>query len=486
MKHSVIILPPKNHDKSLERAAYSLSVNGQSLLERLCYALNKDFPKFIIAINIEMICNPLIDTNKLNIIYSDQEVLTTWEALAWGLGNVSSDFDYVTIVESDILLSEKTALEYLNVKSDKKVITDDSNEKNHIGVITLPTTVLKKITLGENFTHAAQSFSKTLMDYIRGDFVILETNKENADKITCAADYRRILTQFNFSYIPCDKKTTLSLIDGNVFYRYVGVYDVLGGQIAQRVGFDGLWLGSYQISLANGLADDSSYDPNIALSLANQLKQQLVRLPVIIDIGSGFESIESLQKFTEHIHKTNIVAVCIDDNNGKRVNSLVSGVERKYLSTEQFVERIAVIRSVLPESIQVIARTEMLTIDKHLLDFNALKARYVELQKLGINAFLPHYVGDDFGFIKNVLMHLDRTIPIVLIPTGLTEVHRQRFYELNVKLIIYANLDIRSRFETNFNLYLKLVSDSSLDIQNKLSLSTPDFIWNMIDSIRES
>lgn len=58
--------------------------------------------------------------------------------------------------------------------------------------------------------------------------------------------------------------------------------------MAQHCGFDGLWLGSYQICVSNGIKDDETYNPMIALHLAKKLKKQLVELPVIIDIGSGF------------------------------------------------------------------------------------------------------------------------------------------------------------------------------------------------------
>ena len=266
-------------------------------------------------------------------------------------------------------------------------------------------------------------------------------------------------------------------------YKYVGIYDVAGGLMAQHCGFDGLWLGSYQICVSNGIKDDETYNPMIALHLAKKLKKQLVELPVIIDIGSGFFTNYDLANFSDECKNTNVVAVCIDDNKNHRINSMFTYSNRQVLTNEEFQERLHDLREYLPSNIKIIARTELITIYKEKIDFDILNKRIKSLQTKDVDAILPHYVGNNFEFISNILSKIVSSKPIILIPTGLINIKQRCFYDLGVNLIIYANLDIRSRFNSVNNTYLSIITSGALDDSKKSSLSSPIEIQNYIDSM---
>lgn len=209
----------------------------------------------------------------------------------------------------------------------------------------------------------------------------------------------------------------------------------------------------------------------------------MVELPVIIDIGSGFFTNYDLANFSDECKNTNVVAVCIDDNKNHRINSMFTYSNRQVLTNEEFQERLHDLREYLPSNIKIIARTELITIYKEKIDFDILNKRIKSLQTKDVDAILPHYVGNNFEFISNILSKIVSSKPIILIPTGLINIKQRCFYDLGVNLIIYANLDIRSRFNSVNNTYLSIITSGALDDSKKSSLSSPIEIQNYIDSM---
>ena len=279
------------------------------------------------------------------------------------------------------------------------------------------------------------------------------------------------------------KKTNINdtFFSPHCLKRFMGVYDIFGGMISEVMGFDGLWLGSYQISLSLGLPDDESFNPLISLELAINLKKHSIDLPVIIDIGSGFLNEDDLIFFSNSINSTNIIAVCIDDNKNFRVNSMYSCSNRCILSNEEFLQRIIYLKKYLPPNIRIIARTELITLYDKKTDINEINVKLSILQKdNNIHAFLPHYVGSNYSFIETVVSRLNTSVPIVLIPTGLGRIDQTNFYELGISIIIYANLDIRARYHTIKEIYNSIVSFGRIDDKSSVMLSSPEEIKELL------
>ena len=516
MNHVVLIVTSDdaNNRVCFDRPNYLLTVNGQSLLERLCFVFEKIASEIIITSGDITIKNKLSKINcKIKYVYEKSNCVN--EMFFYGLNMIKDDCHILSIVDANVILSKEVIQQYFDIKSNEKLIVSEmltsngndnllrnkstgkhliSNIDNkssfdvlgrYMGIITLPYATIE--SLKNNFVCGSGiQYMHYLQEYIENDFSILFVNENSADKIDNKKDYQRILTQFNYSYIDYESSVSLPFTNNKSLYKFIGVYDVLGGQVAQKTGFDGLWLGSYQISLSNGLNDDMEYDANIALNLAIQLKNRYVNLPVIIDAGSGFEDKEKLKIFVSNINLTNVVAICIDDNMGERFNSMITNKKRRYLPAGEFVTRLVELKKHMPDHIKIIARTEMLTIDGDQIDMGELNYRCHRICQAGIDAFLPHYVGNNMDFISNILQKLRCNIPVFLIPTGLLGTHQKHFHNLNVKLVIYANLDIRSRVQTNIEMCSQLMLESHLNLKNEQHLCSPDFIWNMVDSLRES
>lgn len=496
-----------------------LSINGQSLIERLCLQF-MSFSKYIIIVaghNIRAFQYLEKTISNVKIIGNiDHNHISNSESLYLGLDEIDEESDSITIVEGDIILSNSAFEKYKNINSSKKFVISntvlkDKDDKviydtlkhiyfldkctkkyennqsvkilgKYLGIITLPFNIINEIKrkLTNNINVA---YIDTLQEFLDDSYNTIFLEEKDGCEIDTSDDYYNALTNPNIARIPCRYKFKTDLEFSNNFKKYVGIYDVAGGLMAQHCGFDGLWLGSYQICVSNGIKDDETYNPMIALHLAKKLKKQLVELPVIIDIGSGFFTNYDLANFSDECKNTNVVAVCIDDNKNHRINSMFTYSNRQVLTNEEFQERLHDLREYLPSNIKIIARTELITIYKEKIDFDILNKRIKSLQTKDVDAILPHYVGNNFEFISNILSKIVSSKPIILIPTGLINIKQRCFYDLGVNLIIYANLDIRSRFNSVNNTYLSIITSGALDDSKKSSLSSPIEIQNYIDSM---
>lgn len=495
-----------------------LSINGQSLIERLCLQF-MSFSKYIIIVaghNIRAFQYIERTIPNVKIVGNiEHKHISNGESLYLGLEGIEEKADTITIVEGDIILSNKAFEKYTSVNSSKKFVISDialtekddkviydtlkhnyfldkctkkyeNNESikilgKYLGITTLPFNIINEVKSKlKNNINAA--YIDTLQEYLDDSYNTIFLEEQDSCEIDTSDDYYNALTNPNISRIPCPYKFKTNLEFSKNFKKYVGIYDVAGGLMAQHCGFDGLWLGSYQICIANGIKDDETYNPMIALNLAKKLKKQLVELPVIIDIGSGFFTNSDIIHFSDECNNTNIVAVCIDDNKNCRINSMFTNSNREVLKNKEFQERLHNLREHLSSDIKIIARTELITLYGEKIDFDILNKRIKSLENSDVDAILPHYVGSNFAFISNILSQLVSSKPIILIPTGLINIKQIYFYDLGINLIIYANLDIRSRFNSVNNTYLSIITSGALDDSKKSLLSSPVEIQNYIDS----
>lgn len=301
-----------------------LSINGQSLIERLCLQF-MSFSKYIIIVaghNIRAFQYLEKTISNVKIIGNiDHNHISNSESLYLGLDEIDEESDSITIVEGDIILSNSAFEKYKNINSSKKFVISntvlkDKDDKviydtlkhiyfldkctkkyennqsvkilgKYLGITTLPFNIINEIKrkLTNNINVA---YIDTLQEFLDDSYNTIFLEEKDGCEIDTSDDYYNALTNPNIARIPCRYKFKTDLEFSNNFKKYVGIYDVAGGLMAQHCGFDGLWLGSYQICVSNGIKDDETYNPMIALHLAKKLKKQLVELPVIIDIGSGF------------------------------------------------------------------------------------------------------------------------------------------------------------------------------------------------------
>lgn len=478
MNETIIILTSSYdvHSKELhfDRPVDLLNINGQALLERYLIMFNSYRVILMAGKENECYLHKFKKCSNVETIVLNKSFCSKYEQLSVALNYIKTDTNLITIVEANTIISYNFLNYFLSVNTPQKYI----NSLEHIGFFTFPYSMLSNIISRLNKSQNTSNFFAELTDE---SFKMIDSKKNEYDYVFEKKDYQRILTN-GFEMLPYKNFHSKFNLLEKPMKRFVGVYDVVGAKLAQTMGFDGLWLGSYQIALSFGVEDDETYNPNIAIELSKRLIDNNVSLPQIIDIGSGFNSDNDLGLFASYCNEEkNIVGICIDDNSLFRKNSMLETTGRQILTTKEFIDRINSIKSFFREDILFFGRTEIIIANGNEIDWIELKDKGQCMLKNCVDAFLPHYVGNDPNFYKQMLSEIRNLRPIVSIPTGLIYNQSSFFAEQGVDLIIYANIDLRSRIELLISMFQDINSNNRMD--NTVNLIKADKIKEIFERL---
>lgn len=475
---TVIILTSSYDERSkdlhFDRPVDLLNINGQALLERYLILFDSYRVILMIGKENEYYFHKFKKYSNVEMVVLNQSLCSKSEQLLTAFDYINKDTTLVTIIEANTIISYDFFNYFLSIDTSRKYISS----LGHIGFFTFPYSMLSKIISRLNKTQNASNVFAELTDE---SFKMIDSKKNEYDYVIEKKDYQRILTN-GFEILPYRKFYSKFNLLEKPMKRFVGVYDVVGAKLAQTMGFDGLWLGSYQIALSFGVEDDETYNPIIAIELSKRLIDNNISLPQIIDIGSGFNSINDLDLFASYCNKEkNIVGICVDDNSLFRKNSMLETTERQILTTKEFIERINSIKTFFREDILFLGRTEIIIANGNDINWIELKDKGKHLLENCADAFLPHYVGNDPHFYKQMLSEIHKLHPIVSIPTGLIDYQSSFFAEQGVDLIIYANIDLRSRIELLISMFQNINSNNR--IENTSNLIKADKIKEIFERL---
>lgn len=494
---------------AFDRPKTLLSICGQTLLERLCRQFAGSTRRFVIVAgsNYRFIAEVISDFGlPITVIGGDQLTsLGNAASLRAGLDSALGDLQTrCHILEADVLMSSQALEAYFALPQTGclciPLLSDQDDRLYRTQNSTLaisktpqePAEILGKF-LGVSQITADQArqlhaqikpdsqapYTEALSKVLAADFQPVQLASDQAMEIDTAEDYRTALLHPSLAKrgetVTIPDKPRLSL-NGHL-KRLVGVHDVFGARMTQRAGFDGLWLGSFQITLASGGKDDASYSPLQAVQLAEQLQSTGNLLPIVIDIGNGFRDNKHQQEFIQRAKAAGVAAICVEDNDDNRVCSLNGSSERKLISAQAFADRIAKLADDTTGEIKIIARTEALTLpfDSTYTLPNAIESARKRLDKAvecGADFLLPHYISGDITAIQAMMVEPFST-PCLFVPTGLLDVPLKSFKEMGFAAVVYANLDLRLRFKQLQDVYAQLNAFGALSAEKLGHLADP-------------
>lgn len=407
-------------------------------------------------------------------------------------------YDRIDILEADIILTQEALQHYeATVKLPKFAILDkecgDADDKisfdeqaghyvisktgdpnsslgKYLGVTSIPgqlkSTLIELAERNRNAPYVA-----TVSTLLTKEACPVILGEQHGTEIDTGEDYQRVLSSHEF----CRPIPSLSRrfprfhLDGFT-QRWIGVYDVMGARMAQAAGFDGVWLGSFQMALSQGREDDSSYDPLNALGLAREIRSRGYLGAVVLDATHGWESSTEAEEAIGRCVDAGIDAVVIDDNPQTRQCSLYSRNDYNLTSPEEFARRIRLAAEAADSRLGIIARTETIVQEER----DTTRNRACLAREAGASAFIPHYVGRSESELEMALGKEPWPLPIVLIPTGLLKTPIEQFHQLGCRAIVYANIDLRLRIGVLAEAYRSLSSEAKLSEEVDSLLCSPE------------
>lgn len=219
----------------------------------------------------------------------------------------------------------------------------------------------------------------------------------------------------------------------------VGVHSGLTARLAERARLDFVWLGSLEVSSSLGLPDTNLITSVEMADLVREVRGAC-GLPVYVDADNGYGSDDTAVRAARLFEAAGAAAMCIEDNEFPKRNSLELGGERALLDPAEFAERLVKLRKART-GMGLIARTEAL-VAGHGVD--AAVARLRTYAEAGADALFVQVNAGCRDELAPVLRRLHGVAPFVLAPTALPETSVEEFGRLGAVAVIFANVVVRT------------------------------------------
>lgn len=495
MKRIAIILAAGKNTRikniCFDRPKCLLSVCGQTLINRLINQFMNYVDEFYVAAgsNASKIASVLPHLSNIHILdFHGEDFYGNGMTLQYALQEIAYSDTSAVILESDIVLSDMAvekftsndfAIKFIGVGKkmnlhDDAIIQTETGYRftkdrkpdwkimgKYIGVTELTAPILKEI---ETDTNVPEHYAEFISRYSSLDFHLIEVSKEEAMEIDNERDYSQVLNNYHIKPIINQFESCMLHINQGL-QTFVGVYDVIGAKIARQYGIDGLYLGSYQISSAIGKKDDKEFEIKDALSIAKEIRNANIDMPIILDGMGGFDdNFQDIDIISQAITNYRIGGICIDDIKDSHTCSMNADFKPELLSMEDFEKRISFIRKYLGKTCKIIARTEIMNISEDRL---IIRKRIQDMQHINADILLPHYVGDKIHLLEESIKGISTTLPLMIIPSRLLKTSKKEWSKLGYQYLIYANLDLRLRTHVLEHLYEQI--STANDISSDLS-----------------
>ena len=215
--------------------------------------------------------------------------------------------------------------------------------------------------------------------------------------------------------------------------------------------FDGMWSSSLTDSTSKGKPDIEAVDLTTRLHDLNDALECTTK-PIIFDGDTGGK-IEHFVFTVRTLERLGISAVIIEDKVGLKKNSLFGTDAIQLQDTiEGFSEKIKAGKlAQITSDFMIIARIESFIAGKGLEDAMERALAYVEAGADGIMIHSKDKSGEDIKKFCYTFRQLNKSIPIVVVPTTYNHITETELASWGVNVIIYANHMLRSAYPAMLN-----------------------------------
>ena len=240
--------------------------------------------------------------------------------------------------------------------------------------------------------------------------------------------------------------------------------------------FDGMWSSSLTDSTSKGKPDIEAVDLTTRLHDLNDTLECTTK-PVIFDGDTGGK-IEHFVFTVRTLERLGISAIIIEDKVGLKKNSLF-GTDAVQVqdSIEGFCAKIkAGKRAQVTDDFMIIARIESFIAGKGLDDAMERALAYIEAGADGIMIHSKHKSGADIKEFCAALRKVNKSIPIVVVPTTYNHITDDELADWGVNIVIYANHMLRSAYPAMLNTAKSILANGRSYEANELCMPVKEIL----------
>tara|TARA_B110000008_G_C16940398_1_gene552216 strand:+ start:101 stop:1411 length:1311 start_codon:yes stop_codon:yes gene_type:complete len=210
--------------------------------------------------------------------------------------------------------------------------------------------------------------------------------------------------------------------------------------------FDGFWSSSLTDSTAKGKPDIEAVDMTSRINVVNEIFEVTTK-PLIFDADTGGR-IEHFEFTVKSLERTGVSAVVIEDKTGLKKNSLLGNrVKQTQDTIKNFCDKIARGKEAqITDDFMIIARVESLILEAGMDDAIKRSLAYIDA---GADGIMIHSRKKDPSEIIEYMekfRSINKSTPVVLVPTSFNSVTVDEFIELGVNVVISANHMLRAAY----------------------------------------
>eukprot|EP00771_Trimastix_marina_P000288 gnl/Trimastix_PCT/1305.p2 GENE.gnl/Trimastix_PCT/1305~~gnl/Trimastix_PCT/1305.p2 ORF type:complete len:302 (+),score=109.77 gnl/Trimastix_PCT/1305:49-954(+) len=239
------------------------------------------------------------------------------------------------------------------------------------------------------------------------------------------------------------KRTTQlrQLIESGELNFIMEAHNGLSARIAEEAGFKGIWASGLTISAQLGLRDANEASWSQVLDVVEYMADA-TSLPILIDGDTGYGNFNNARRMVTKLEQRGVAGICVEDKIFPKMNSFVAR-EQTLASVDEFCLKIRAMKETQRDpDFVVVARTEAFIVG---LGLEEAMRRAEAYRAAGADAILVHSKRKDAQDIEAFVQAWGNRHPVVIVPTTYgPSTPTQRFRELGINLIIWANHALRA------------------------------------------
>lgn len=282
------------------------------------------------------------------------------------------------------------------------------------------------------------------------------------------------------------KKTLLlkKLLQSHQTEFIMEAHNGLSAKIVEEAGFNGIWGSGLAISASLGVRDNNEASWTQVLDVC-EFMSDVTRIPILLDGDTGFGNFNNMRRLVRKLEQRYIAGVCIEDKLFPKTNSFIGGEMQPLADMDEFCGKIKAAKDTqIDDDFCVVARVEAFIAGWGLEE--ALR-RAEAYRQAGADAILVHSKKSDASDIETFIVEWGGRHPVVIVPTKYYSTPTERFEELKISLVIWANHSIRSAITAMQNNARKVFENRNIScVQDDIVPVSEIFRLQGADELKEA
>jgi phosphoenolpyruvate phosphomutase len=183
-------------------------------------------------------------------------------------------------------------------------------------------------------------------------------------------------------------------------------------------------------------------------------------IPLMLDGDTGYGNFNNVRRLIRKLEQRQVAAVCIEDKLFPKTNSFIGGEAQPLADIDEFAGKIKAAKdSQSDDDFCVVARLEAFIAGWGLSEALRRAEAYMEA---GADAVLCHSKRSDSSEIEAFMKEWAGRLPVVIVPTKYYSVPTEKFSNLGISTIIWANHNLRSSMTSMQKTTRTIFQDQSL------------------------